>query len=547
MEQSYRYTIPDEGTGQRLDKFLGSVVHDISREKIKRAILEGGCRVQGVTVKAPGTRLAPGQEVVLTLHVPTTALEPEEGDVACIWQDAHILVLNKPVGITVHPCPSCPQGTLVQRLAAHFPQLLHQEGLRPGIVHRLDKDTSGLLLVALTEEARLRCSSLFAARGVHKEYLALVRGVPPQQGVCLEPLGRHPTIKVRMAVVPESRGGKSAHTEWRVLYADPAECFSLLAVRIHTGRTHQIRAHMAHMGYPLWGDSVYGPAAGAKASDPAPRQMLHAWKLALPHPVTDEALSFLCPPPADMLNTILSLAKASWRLVLTGLPGCGKTTLLHLLEQRGIPIWSADAVVSKLYAPKGDAHRFLRDRYGERFVLEPSAPVNRPALLAAMEEDPLLRHEVEQTVHAMVRHSLDEFWQRTSDARASLAAAEVPLYLEKGWRADAKGAPLLVVGVACPAPQRYARLAAIRGWSAEKCRTLDSWQWPEERKFKACDMVVDNSDHAEPLAAAADRLLLAVQEREQARLAVLAQDVRKLCAAAQACNEEFPPHGQLLR
>ena len=207
------------------------------------------CRIDGLPVSTASLKLKAGQEVRLDLPDTANELRAEDEAVDILWQDEHLLLCNKPAGLTVHPCPSCPENTLVQRLLHHFPRLREQEGLRPGVVHRLDKDTSGLLLVALDEPTRLRMSEAFARREVHKEYLALVQGVPPQTGTCREPLGRHPTAKVKMAVVPENRGGKAAHSDWRVLWSSPRKDFSLVAVRIHTGRTHQIRVHMAHVGY----------------------------------------------------------------------------------------------------------------------------------------------------------------------------------------------------------------------------------------------------------------------------------------------------------
>lgn len=514
MERVYRLTVPAGEAGQRLDRYLSGAIPGTSREKIKRAILEGRCRVRGLPVKEPALRLMPEQEVELFLPAPEAGIVPEQGDIAPIWHDADMLVIDKPAGITVHPCPSCPRGTLAHRLVAHFPQLTRQEGLRPGIVHRLDKDTSGLLAVALTEKARLALSAGFAERKVRKEYLALAHGAPPKEGESREPLGRHPASRIKMAVVPEKLGGKPAHTQWETLWTAPGGKISLLRVRIHTGRTHQIRVHLAQAGFPLWGDATYG----GPPSVAAPRQMLHAWKLALAHPVTGQEISFTCPPPKDMLETALALAARMRRIILTGLPGCGKSTLLALLQARGLPVWSADAVVTELYAPGGDGRRFLAGRFGERFVPAPAAPADRAALRQAMLEDPALRREVETAVHAMVRHSLDEFWRRCEAQGRPAAVAEVPLYLEKGWKEPPEDVPL-VVGVACPGAARHQRLAESRGWTSEECARMDAWQWPEARKLAACGHVVDNAGPAEVLETQADNLVallkaLRRQERE---------------------------------
>ena len=329
--------------GQRLDKALCGLLPDLSRAAVQRAITAGTCRIDGLPVSAASLKLKAGQEVRLDLPDTANELRAEDEAVDILWQDEHLLLCNKPAGLTVHPCPSCPENTLVQRLLHHFPRLREQEGLRPGVVHRLDKDTSGLLLVALDEPTRLRMSEAFARREVHKEYLALVQGVPPQTGTCREPLGRHPTAKVKMAVVPENRGGKAAHSDWRVLWSSPRKDFSLVAVRIHTGRTHQIRVHMAHVGHPLLGDALYAPAPVAAR---APRQMLHAWHISFCHPLSGEALEFFCPPPDDMLRAILNNSSRMQRLVITGNPGCGKSTLTHALEEAGLPTVSADALVA---------------------------------------------------------------------------------------------------------------------------------------------------------------------------------------------------------
>ena len=275
--------------GQRLDKALCGLLPELSRAAVQRAITAGACRIDGMPVATASLKLKAGQEVCLDLPDTANELRAEDKAVDILWQDEHLLLCNKPAGLTVHPCPSCPENTLVQRLLHHFPRLREQEGLRPGVVHRLDKDTSGLLLVALDEPTRLRMSEAFARREVHKEYLALVQGVPPQTGTCREPLGRHPTAKVKMAVVPENRGGKTAHSDWRVLWSSPRKDFSLVAVRIHTGRTHQIRVHMASIQHPVAGDPVYGPHNCITSLH---GQCLHAKTLGFIHPITGEHLRF---------------------------------------------------------------------------------------------------------------------------------------------------------------------------------------------------------------------------------------------------------------
>ena len=388
MTRTYAFTV--DGGRVRLDRFLGEALReqDVSREKVKRAIRDGGCLVDGAVCTDVSAKVGAGQSIELQMEAEPTSVQPEEGELEILYQDAWLAVLNKPAGMTVHPAPSCPDGTLVHRLVARFPSLRAQEGFRPGIVHRLDKDTSGLICVALTEEARMRLSEAFAAREIRKEYLALVQGVPAPAGTVDAPLGRHPTVKVKVAVV---KNGKEARSEWRVLHK--GQGYSLLGVRIFTGRTHQIRVHMAHVGHPLWGDKLYGrggqvltpPVPGVLLKhDPAPRQMLHAWHLSFIHPFTGEKMAFTCPPPEDFVQTALTLERHMRRVVVTGVAGSGKSLFMRMLAEEGVPTWSADAAVIRLYEPGREAWQALRLRYGDRFIPADRSPVDRKALAAAL-------------------------------------------------------------------------------------------------------------------------------------------------------------------
>ena len=494
-------------TGKRLDSVLARALPQCSRETLKKAILAGCCHVDGIALLRPDVKVKTGQHLAVDMPEQHNMLMAEEGEVSIVWQDASLVLCNKPAGLTVHPCPSCPEHTLVQRLLGRFPQLSRLEGLRPGIVHRLDKDTSGLLLVALTETARLTLSGAFADRKVRKEYLALVSGLAPAQGECRESIGRHPTAKIKMAVLEESRGGKAAHTEWRRLWASPDASVSLLAVRIHTGRTHQIRVHMAHVGYPLLGDALYAPAA---VRTRASRQMLHAWRLGFNHPDSQEALFFQCPPPADMAAAALATCRRMQRVVITGNPGSGKSSIAAALQKQGLPLFSADTTVARLYAPKGEAAQWIAGRWGGD-LLKADGSVAKDALLAAMQTNSTIRRELEDMVHTLVRTAVEDFWQKQEAAGHAVAVAEIPLYFECGWQQVFDPKPV-IVGVHCPQALRHERLAHTRGWSMEKAAALEAWQWPETRKEAACQIVVDNSGLPEKIPELTESLLATLQD-----------------------------------
>lgn len=490
--------------GQRLDVVLSRLAGEgVSRVRIQEWVRAGRALADGEIVTKPGLRLEGGEELSLLMEPKAADLAPEPGALRVLHADPGFLVLDKPAGLTVHPAPGEKAGTLVARVLAAYPGLAAMAGERPGVVHRLDKDTSGLMVLALDEASRLALAAAFAARTVAKEYLAVVCGVPEHAfGTIKAPLGRDPKHPTRMIVVPKA--GRPAHSAWRTLWADPGGRAALLAVRIFTGRTHQIRVHLAHIGLPIVGDRVYGPLAHAawRADPPAPprlfrRQMLHAWRLAFDHPATGQRLAFQTPPPRDFPALLAALTRRVQRVAVTGLPGCGKSALLAEWAAAGAPAFSADEAVAGLYAPGADGWVLLRRRFGPDLAPD-EAPVDRPALLARMAASDALRREVEHIIHPLVRHCLEAFWREHS--RARLAAAEIPLFLETGWKpgqtADA------VLGVACPANLRRARLAA-RGVPPDLAAILDSWQWPEDKKLAACGLTVDNSGSREALARAA--------------------------------------------
>ncbi|MDY7002132.1 MAG: dephospho-CoA kinase, partial [Thermodesulfobacteriota bacterium] len=438
----WRGKVDEALSGARLDVFISAHLKDtgLSRAKVQDLIRGGRARVNGKVCAKPNYRLAAGESVSLDMDsLPdwTGALTPEPGGVDLVYEDEHVVVLDKPAGLTVHPAPGRPDKTLVHRLLSRFPHLAKLDPARPGIVHRLDKDTSGLILVALDERSRIRLSREFARRKVYKEYLALVHGRPkPEAGEINVPLGRDPRNKTKMAVTPKGREARSAY---EVIWPKTAEKggFSLVRVKIFTGRTHQIRVHLDHIGHPVFGDTVYGARQHKEWLDRsglnprlASRQMLHAWKLGFTHPETDERMMFCAPPPRDFERLPLLLSRTCMRVVVTGAPGCGKSALLLFLSDEGIPVFSADREVAALYEPGADGRDLLKKRFGRVYVPD-HGPVDKAALFQDMLGSRALRQEVMDLIHPLVKHRLREFFRLHADKRA--AAAEVPLFFEAGW------------------------------------------------------------------------------------------------------------------
>ncbi|MCG8530197.1 MAG: dephospho-CoA kinase [Desulfovibrionales bacterium] len=508
----FEHTVPAHIDGIRLDRHLGDIFKDeaLSREKLKRLIKDGHVTIDGKPCTKPNTKIFGGMAITVSMPDVQTEIIPEEGDIDILHRDDDLIVINKEAGLTVHPCPSCPEGTLVHRLAHSFPEISKMEGFRPGIVHRIDKDTSGLLIVALNEKTRLALSEAFSERTISKEYIALVHGTPPKSGVIREPIGRDPKMKVRMAVVPNA---KEAHSEFRTLYSDPKGKFSVVAVKIFTGRTHQIRVHMSHLGFPIWGDTLYG--GGVKSDSPlapyAQRQMLHAWKLSFTHPATGAELSFTCPPPQDFTTLIEKLTLAVQRVALTGMPGCGKSVVLTALAQKGIATWSADKIVHTIYEHGADGWYILRGRFGSD-VSPDDGPVDRKALFAKMQEKPSIRNEVEQLIHPLILHDLYEFWN--AHLADEFAVAEIPLLHESHWAKEVD----IIAGVRCNTAERQNRLQEHRNWNDDLIATMDSWQWPEDKKMNACHIILENNGTLEALNKSVDKFIEAIQRVRKKKL-----------------------------
>jgi 23S rRNA pseudouridine1911/1915/1917 synthase len=285
-------------SGERLDTFVARRCPELSRSHARHLIDEGLVTMDGRQGK-PSEHVTAGLRVSVTIPPPETIdLEPEDIPLTIIYQDGDIIVLDKPAGLTVHPAPGHPSSTLVNALLAACPDLRGIAGtLRPGIVHRLDKDTSGLMVVAKNDRAQKALQRQLKDRDVHKTYVALVHGVPkPREGQIEAPVGRHPKNRKKMAVVAD---GREATTKYRVREEFAGGRYSLLEVEPVTGRTHQIRVHMAALGHPVAGDATYG-----KHSDLIARQALHASKLAFAMPLGGRAVEFQSPLPADMREAL---------------------------------------------------------------------------------------------------------------------------------------------------------------------------------------------------------------------------------------------------
>ena len=313
--------------GERLDRLLAQRIASLSRSRLKALILAGQVSIGGRTISDPGHRVNAADTITVTVP-PAEPAEPlpEAIPLAIVYEDDAIIVIDKPSGLVVHPAAGNPTGTLVNALIAHCGESLSGIGgvRRPGIVHRLDKDTSGLLVVAKTDRAHAGLSRQFADHGrtgpLQRGYYAFVWGAPDRpRGTIDKPLGRHPHAREKMAV---RQDGREAITHWELLerYAgtDGKPVAALLDCRLETGRTHQIRVHLAAGGHPLLGDDVYGPGFKTKAALLSAeaqaalaglgRQALHAYMLGIEHPLTGEFLEFRSPLPGDLERLRKALA-----------------------------------------------------------------------------------------------------------------------------------------------------------------------------------------------------------------------------------------------
>lgn len=300
--RQFHIIVTEHDSGKRTDIAVPSFISELSRSYAAELIRNGDVRINGQIVK-PAYKVKAGDEIIASIPAPQPlSIEAQDIELSIIYEDDDLLVIDKAPGMVVHPAPGHSEGTIVNAILHHCSDLGKIGGkIRPGIVHRLDKDTSGLLVIAKNDTAHQHLALQFKARTLHKEYLAIVHGnMERSSGVISLPIGRHPADRKKMSVI--SSRGRTAETLWSV-----KERFGnadLLSVTLKTGRTHQIRVHCAAVGHPIIGDTIY---CSRNKTITADRQMLHAWKLRFVHPLTGESMSLEARVPKDMNHLIETL------------------------------------------------------------------------------------------------------------------------------------------------------------------------------------------------------------------------------------------------
>jgi 23S rRNA pseudouridine1911/1915/1917 synthase len=290
----------------RLDRWLSTQLPELSRSRIQKLIEQACVEINGETCTDKNAKVKPGDRIHLTIPAAQpTNIQPEDIPLDILYEDDHLLILNKPAGLVVHPAAGHQDGTLVNALLAHCPLAEIGGEQRPGIVHRLDKDTTGAIAIAKTDQAYQHLQAQLKAKTARREYLGVVYGVPKtESGSVNQPIGRHPVDRKKMAVVPEEKGGRPAVTHWQV--KERLGNYTVIHFQLETGRTHQIRVHSAYTGHPIVGDPLY--SSGRDIGVNLPGQALHAWKLTLQHPISGEWIAVTAPLP-KAFNTLLEVLR----------------------------------------------------------------------------------------------------------------------------------------------------------------------------------------------------------------------------------------------
>ena len=297
MESKLIIDVPDEETGERIDSFLSGKT-DFTRTRIQQLIKDRNITVNGKPTKS-SYKIEENDEIAIEVpEVETTEIKPENIKIDIVYEDSDIAVINKQAGLVVHPAHGHYSGTLVNAILYHIKDLSGINGeIRPGIVHRLDKDTSGLIVIAKNDKVHTALTEMFQEKKIRKTYLAILKGkLNKSEGKIVTQIGRDKNDRKKMTVIDDITKGKNAITNYKVVSQN--NLFTLVKVNIETGRTHQIRVHMRHLGYPILGDSVYGRKDNEK------RQMLHAYKLEFLHPVTGHQMEFTGEIPEDFQKAL---------------------------------------------------------------------------------------------------------------------------------------------------------------------------------------------------------------------------------------------------
>jgi 23S rRNA pseudouridine1911/1915/1917 synthase len=296
-----------EEQGERIDRYLSQQLSDLSRSRIQQLIEEGNVQLNDKICTSKKITVQPGDRISLVIpNAKPLELEPEAIPLDILYEDDSLIILNKPAGLVVHPAAGHESGTLVNAILAHCPNLTGIGGVqRPGIVHRLDKDTTGAIAIAKTDQAHQHLQAQLKAKTARREYLGIVYGAPSaESGTIDQPIGRHPIDRKKMAVVPVEKGGRPAVTHWQI--RERLGNYTLMHFQLETGRTHQIRVHSAYVGHPIVGDPVY--SSGRSVGVNLPGQALHAWRLTLQHPLSGNLIEVTAPLPKTF-TTLLDVLR----------------------------------------------------------------------------------------------------------------------------------------------------------------------------------------------------------------------------------------------
>jgi len=312
IDTEQMYTVENIGelnqnnVNQRLDIWLANQIPDLSRSRVQTLISQGNVKVNDETCTSKKISVKTGDRIHLTLpEIQPTSLQPESIPLNILYEDDSLIIINKPAGLVVHPAAGHPDGTLVNALLAHCPLSAIGGVQRPGIVHRLDKDTTGAIAIAKTDIAHQHLQAQLKTKTARREYLGIVYGIPNAEiGTIDLPIGRHPTDRRKMGIVPVEKGGRDAITHWQI--KERIGNYSLIHYQLETGRTHQIRVHTAEIKHPIIGDPMYSSnrSIGVNLTG----QALHAWRLQLEHPISGELIEAIAPLP-DQFNTLLRILR----------------------------------------------------------------------------------------------------------------------------------------------------------------------------------------------------------------------------------------------